>query len=53
MSANPVELADQLARAARNLQLHTRRSDLTGKSELPTPAPRSTSTGSASTCSAC
>ncbi|MFD9507241.1 TIGR03086 family metal-binding protein [Streptomyces mirabilis] len=37
MSDNPVELADQLARAARNLQVHARQSDLTGKRELPTP----------------
>ncbi|MER5469904.1 TIGR03086 family metal-binding protein [Streptomyces sp. NPDC002935] len=37
MNANPVELADQLARAARNLQDHTRRPALDGKRELPTP----------------
>jgi uncharacterized protein (TIGR03086 family) len=37
MNTTPVELADQLARAARNLQAHTRQPALTGKRELPTP----------------
>ncbi|SEL04005.1 TIGR03086 family metal-binding protein [Streptacidiphilus jiangxiensis] len=33
----PVELADQLTRAARNLQAHATERDLTGKRERPTP----------------
>ncbi|WP_406176649.1 TIGR03086 family metal-binding protein [Streptomyces sp. NBC_00996] len=37
MNATPVQLADQLARAARNLQAYTEQPALTGKRELPTP----------------
>ncbi|AVH54976.1 MULTISPECIES: TIGR03086 family metal-binding protein [Streptomyces] len=37
MNATPVELADQLARAARNLVAHVQQPALTGKRELPTP----------------
>ena len=39
MNTTPVELADQLARAARNLQAHAQQPALTGKRELPTPCP--------------
>jgi uncharacterized protein (TIGR03086 family) len=37
MNTTPAELADRLARAARNLQAHVQEPDLTGKGELPTP----------------
>jgi uncharacterized protein (TIGR03086 family) len=36
----PVELADQLTRAARNLQAHTAERELAGKRERPTPCTR-------------